>query len=53
MRNGRIQKYGQCDYPSGAAEDGGGNVYVADAGNHRIQKCGCPPVDSASGAFLD
>src|SRR5439155_3914247 len=32
--------------PSGVATDGSGNVYVADAGNHRIQKF------DANGTFL-
>src|SRR5437763_1411052 len=29
---------GQFDFPFGVATDGSGNVYVADHGNHRIQK---------------
>jgi tripartite motif-containing protein 71 len=29
---------GQFDRPSGVAVDSSGNVYVADARNHRIQK---------------
>jgi len=30
--------YGQFNTISGVAVDGSGNVYVADAGNYRIQK---------------
>ena len=37
---------GQFSYPSGVAVDGSGNVYVADLGNHRIQKF------SSTGVFL-
>ena len=37
---------GQFDFPFGVATDGSGNVYVADDGNHRIQKF------DASGTFL-
>ena len=33
---------GQFDLPAGVATDGSGNVYVADAGNNRIQKFACP-----------
>ena len=29
---------GQFIYPTGVAVDSSGNVYVADTGNHRIQK---------------
>jgi hypothetical protein len=34
---------GQLNTPEGLAVDGDGNVYVADSGNHRIQKFACPP----------
>src|SRR5207244_1331791 len=37
---------GQFNFPYGVATDGSGNVYVADDGNHRIQKF------DASGTFL-
>src|SRR4030042_1741132 len=37
---------GQFNYPAGVAVDSSGNVYVADLGNHRIQK-----FDS-SGGFI-
>jgi DNA-binding beta-propeller fold protein YncE len=37
---------GQFNAPSGIAVDGAGNVYVIDAGNHRLQKF------SESGVFL-
>lgn len=37
---------GQFNHPVGVVADGAGNVYVADSGNHRIQKF------SSSGAFI-
>ena len=37
---------GKFRYPSGVAVDGGGNLYVADTANNRIQK-----LDS-TGAYL-
>jgi tripartite motif-containing protein 71 len=37
---------GQFDRPTGVATDAAGNVYVADAGNNRIQKF------SSTGAYL-
>jgi len=33
---------GQFNSPGGVAVEGGGSVYVADAGNYRIQKFACP-----------
>jgi sugar lactone lactonase YvrE len=33
---------GQFNYPTEVTTDGFGNVYVAEAGNNRIQKFGCP-----------
>ena len=37
---------GELNSPTGVATDGSGNVYVADTGNHRIQKF------DANGTFL-
>jgi DNA-binding beta-propeller fold protein YncE len=39
---------GQFNQPTGVAVDGSGNVYVADPGNHRIQKFGYLPVPAQS-----
>jgi tripartite motif-containing protein 71 len=33
---------GEFSYPYGVAADAHGNVYVADTGNHRIQKFSQP-----------
>ena len=38
------ERDGQFDAPAGLAVDGNGNIYVADTGNHRIQR---PPVFSS------
>ncbi|NEN85356.1 fibronectin type III domain-containing protein, partial [Paenibacillus elgii] len=39
---------GEFKYPNGVAVDSGGNVYVADFGNHRIQK-----LEVATGAWSE
>jgi LysM repeat protein len=38
LKWGAVSPAGQFKYPYGLAVDEGGNVYVADGGNHRIQK---------------
>lgn len=46
---------GQFNYPRGVAVDSGGNVYVVDTSNHRIQvfSDGYPPPHPVSGLVLN